>query len=161
MRKSITYFLIIVGLLFIFIPIIATLSNLDITPGFGIIQMIPFLIGLTSTTIGGYLFIAMIRNDQPRSLQADIGIRLGATGLVLAYTAGLADLLGIGTHVTTNEVLVAVETAPIRPVAGYLQQVGMIGAASIILFGMILYYSSKSNEKESLFQFLAPEETAK
>ena len=37
-------------------------------------------------------------SSTPTSLQADIGLRLSATGLVLAYVSGFADLIRIGTH---------------------------------------------------------------
>ena len=54
-------------------------------------------------TLAGFLHLFRLRpRDTPRSLQADIGIRLAATGLVFAYVAGLADLLGVGTHVRPN-----------------------------------------------------------
>ena len=106
------------------------------------------LLGLTLLTIAGYLRIHSLRPpDAPRSLQADIGIRLGATGLVLAYVCGLADLIGIGTHV---------EPAFGRPHVGPLQMGGLIVGTLMIVAGLLLYYTSRGSRESSSLESLLP-----
>ncbi|MBE2224729.1 MAG: hypothetical protein IAF02_24525 [Anaerolineae bacterium] len=109
--------------------------GLDITPGFGAVQMLQFLLGISCLTLAGFLYLHTLRQpDAPQSLQADIGIRLGATGLVFMYVAGFADLVGIGTHVNPS--------FP-RPFVGPLQLVGLFLGTISIVAGMLLYHSSR------------------
>ena len=107
----------------------------DLTPGFGAVQMLQFLLGASCLTLAGFLYLYTLRQpDAPKSLQADIGSRLGATGLVFMYVAGFADLIGIGTHVNPSFS---------RPFSGPLQLAGLfLGTVSIIV-GMLLYHSSR------------------
>lgn len=139
-------FLFIIGTLIVAASLGAEILGLDITPGFGMIQMAQLLIGLTLLTLAGYLQIYALREpNTPRSLQADIGVRLGATGVVFAYVAGLSDLLGIGTHVQPNFE---------RPFVGPLQ-LGGIGVGIILITGgMLLYYTSRGNRDSSSLEFL-------
>ena len=124
----------------------AELVGLDLTPGFGLIQMVELLIGLTMLTVAGYIQIYAIRDPgAPRSLQADIGIRLGATGLVLSYVAGLSDLLGIGTHV---------EPAFQRPFVGPFQLIGIGLGILLVTIGMLLYFTSRGTRQTSALDFL-------
>jgi hypothetical protein len=138
--------LLLAGLLCLFVALGADIVGLDLTPGFGAWQMFFFMIGLTCLSLAGFLFLQGLRpTGAPRSLQADIGVRLAATGLVFAYVSGFADLLGIGTHPHAN--------FP-RPFVGPLQLSGIaLGIASIVL-GMILYYSSRGSRRSSSLEFL-------
>jgi hypothetical protein len=146
----VTAVLFVVGLIFSFIALGAELLGLDLTPGFGMIQMVQLLIGLTLLTVSGYLRVHSLRSkDAPRSLQADIGIRLGATGLVFAYVSGVADLIGIGTHV---------EPAFERPFVGPLQLGGLIIGVLMITAGLLLYYTSRGTRHRSSLRSLLPGE---
>ncbi len=139
-------FLFIVGTLIVGASLGAEILGLDITPGFGMIQMIQLLIGLTLLTFAGYLQIYALRDpNTPRSLQADIGVRLGATGLVFTYIAGLSDLLGIGTHIQPSFE---------RPFVGPLQLGGIGVGIILITVGMLLYYTSRGNRDSSSLEFL-------
>ena len=104
------------------------------------------LLGLTLLTIAGYVQIYLLRKaDEPRSLQADIGVRLGATGLVLAYVVGWSDLLGVGTHVTPSFE---------RPFVGPLQLVGLGVSVLLIVVGLLLYFTSRGSQQASSLEFL-------
>jgi hypothetical protein len=138
--------LFLVGNVLVIVSLAAEILGLDLTPGFGIIQMLQLLIGLTLLTLAGFLHIYSLRpEDAPRSLQADIGIRLAATGLVFAYVAGLSDLMGIGTHV---------EPAFERPYVGPLQLGGLVLGIISITAGMILYHTSRGSRHTSSLEFL-------
>ncbi|MCB0033857.1 MAG: hypothetical protein KDE51_07555 [Anaerolineales bacterium] len=139
-------FLFITGTLIVAASLGAELLGLDITPGFGMIQMIQLLIGLTLLTLAGYLQIYALRDPHtPRSLQADIGVRLGATGLVFTYVSGLSDLMGIGTHIQPSFE---------RPFVGPLQLGGIGVGIILITVGMLLYYTSRGNRDSSSLEFL-------
>jgi hypothetical protein len=137
-------FSLILALLGFFLSLIslgAEILGLDLTPGFGIVQMFQLLTGLTLLTIAGYLRVHTLRSpDAPRSLQADVGLRLGATGLVFAYVSGLSDLIGIGTHVDPNFE---------RPFVGPLQLGGLLIGVLIITAGLLLYMTSRGSRQTS------------
>jgi len=138
--------LFLIGNVLVILSLAAEILGLDLTPGFGIIQMLQLLIGLTFLTLAGFLHIYGLRaSGAPRSLQADIGIRLAATGLVFAYVAGLSDLMGIGTHVAP-----AFE----RPFVGPLQLGGLVLGIFSITIGMILYHTSRGSRRASSLEFL-------
>jgi hypothetical protein len=136
----------IIGLLLCCVPFGVELLGLDFTPGFGVVQMTQLLLGITSLTGAGFLYLRMRQgNGVPRSLQADIGIRLAATGLVFMYVAGLADVIGIGTHVNPSFE---------RPYAGPLQWGGLFLGVASILLGMFLYHTSRRRRPTSSMDFL-------
>ena len=138
--------LFLVGNVLTVVSLAAEILGLDLTPGFGMVQMLQLLVGLTLLTLAGFLHISSLRDPgTPRSLQADIGIRLAATGLVFAYVSGLSDLLGIGTHVTPQFE---------RPYVGPLQLGGLVLGIISITVGMILYHTSRGSRQTSSLEFL-------
>lgn len=82
-----------------FISVGADALGLDLTPGFGLIQILGLLVGITLITWAGFAWVARRRPPRRKgSLLADIGVRMGLTGLLACYVAGLADMIGVGTH---------------------------------------------------------------
>ena len=145
-RLSTTITLFIIGVILIFFALAADELGLDRTPGFGMIQMFLFLVGITSLTLGAFVHLRGLQHRKEKSLQASIGSRLAATGLIFAYAAGLADLLSIGTHPHPDFG---------RPFVGWLQLFGIsIGLASILL-GILLYYTSRRIRESSSMEFIA------
>jgi hypothetical protein len=134
-RNAFMLALFIIGILLCVASLAADELGLDLTPGFGVLQIFLLLLGITCLTAAIYLYLYSLRpGDAPRSLQADIGIRLSATGLVLAYVTGLADLIRIGTHIQPNFE---------RPYVGPLQLAGFLLGIAAIILGMGLYHSSR------------------
>lgn len=143
---SLTLFL--VGTFLSVSSLAAEVLGLDLTPGFGMVQMAQLLVGLTFLTAAGFVHIRNLRPPgSPRSLQADIGIRLALTGLVFAYVSGLSDLIGIGTHV---------QPAFNRPFVGPLQLGGLLLGIFSITAGMLLYHTSRGHRRVSSLQSLLP-----
>lgn len=145
LRSIVAATLLIVGLILSVLSLAADYLGLDLTPGFGVVQMFQLLVGITCITMAIFLYISKLRRNAPRSLQADIGIRLAATGLVFAYVSGLADLISIGTHVAP-----AFE----RPHVGPLQLGGLILSVAVIMAGTLLYYTSRGTRQTSSMEFL-------
>lgn len=145
LRRNVTLGLFGIGLILIILSLGAEFFGLDLTPGFGMVQMFQLLVGLTALTLSLFLYIKALRQDTPRSLQADIGVRLAATGLVFSYVTGLSDLISIGTHV---------EPQFERPFVGPLQLGGLALAVLVILIGLVLYYTSRGTRQKSSMEFI-------
>lgn len=75
-----------------------SLFGQDRSPVIGFVQIAVFLIGLAVICVGGYLSLNAFWNNHPRSIAADIGMRLVSTGYVVAVFAGMADIFGFGSH---------------------------------------------------------------
>jgi hypothetical protein len=147
--RLVVFLLFSLGSALMIVSITAEWLGLDLTPGFGMVQMFQLLLGLTLLTASGYLHIYSLRvHDAPRSLQADIGLRLGASGIVLAYASGFSDLVGIGTHS---------EPAFARPFVGWLQLTGLAIAVLLISIGLLLYFTSRGTRPASSLAFLLRE----
>ncbi len=129
--------------------VLCALSLIDLTPGFGMVQMLQLLLGLTALTLAGFVHMYGRRPaNVPRSLQADVGVRLAATGLVLAYVSGFSDLIGIGTHILPQFQ---------RPYVGPWQMTGIVVGVLSITLGMLLYHSSRGARGNSALEFLIPD----
>ncbi len=102
--------------------------GLDRSSVVGFVQIAVFLIGLGFITIGGFASLDTLRKGAPRSIAADIGIRLMSTGYVLAVFTGMADVFGFG----SEHIPVAV------PYFGFLQTVGVLTGQILIGVGFIL-----------------------
>lgn len=145
-RRAVVATLTIVGVILILTAVMTEVLGVDLTPGFGVLQTLSFLVGLTALTIAAYLFMGERRpTEAPRSLQAGIGIRLSLTGLVLCYVCGFADLIRIGTHVQPDFQ---------RPFIGPLQLGGLVLGLLILIAGMLLYYTSRGKRPASSMEFL-------
>lgn len=105
------------------------LFGADFTPEIGVLQIFVFLLGLTGMTLGAYIFLYATRHRaMPRKLREDIGVRLMATGLVVAATNGLADVIGIGSNFGEQ-----------RPLFGPVQAWGVSLGVIVIVVGIALY----------------------
>ncbi len=145
-RRAVMWVLVVLGVLLVVGAVVADPIGLDLTPGFGVLQTLAFLIGVTLLTIAVYLYLMEPRSSgSPRSLQADIGIRLSLTGLVLCYVSGFADLIHIGTHIQPEFE---------RPFMGPLQSAGLILGLIVLVAGILLYYTSRRQRPASSLEFI-------
>ncbi len=121
--------LIVFGFFVFVIGLFPELIRLGITPGIGLAQIGAFLLGITIMTLGAYLYAYSTRHRaMPRRLREDIGVRLMATGLVIAYAMGFADVLGIGSHFGAE-----------RPLLGPIQALGVAFGVVVLVFGIVMY----------------------
>ena len=120
---------VVFGFFVFVIGVFPDLIRLGLTPGIGLLQIGTFLLGITVMTFGAYIYAYATRHRAlPRSLREDVGLRLMATGLVIAYTTGFADVLGIGSNYGAE-----------RPLLGLIQSAGVALGVVVIVFGIVLY----------------------
>jgi len=99
----------------------------DNSPTVGFIQVAVLLVGLGIVCVGGYVGLLALWKGQERTIAADIGMRLVATGFVVAVFAGMADVFGMGT-----------QAVPEVPFFGPLQARGVIIGQALIALGFLL-----------------------
>jgi hypothetical protein len=106
------------------------MTGLEPTTGFGIIQIFTILIGFTLLIIGALIYAKFTFYPyQSANLAQQIGIRLAMTGILFAGMAGMADVLGFGSHlVSETDILL-----------GRLQALGIIGGFGTSSLGVLLY----------------------
>lgn len=145
-RRAVMWVLFGLSMALIATAAVVEFLDLGLTPGFGVLQTLFFLLGVTALTVAVYLHLGALRPpDVPPSLQADIGVRLSLTGLVLCYVCGFADLIRIGTHVQPEFD---------RPFIGPLQLGGLLLGLLVLVAGMILYYTSRGQRVSSSLEFI-------
>ena len=120
---------VVFGFFVFLIGVYPDLIRLGLTPGIGLLQIGTFLFGITVMTFGAYIYAYATRHRAlPRSLREDVGLRLMASGLVISYTTGFADVLGIGSNFGTE-----------RPLLGLFQAAGVALGVFVIVVGLFLY----------------------
>ena len=101
------------------------------TAGIGLVQVIMVLFGYTLLILGALTYLKFtFYLDVPSTLVQQIGIRLALTGILFAALAGLADILGFGTHIrdSSSELFF-----------GQLQMVGILTSFGISSLGVLIY----------------------
>lgn len=93
----------------------------------GFVQIAVFLIGLAFICLGGYVGLTALWKGMERTIAADIGLRLLATGYVIAVFAGMADVFGMGSQPLPNV-----------PYFGPWQATGVLIGQVLIAFGCLL-----------------------
>jgi hypothetical protein len=114
------------------------LFGLDRSPVVGFVQIAVFLIGLGIICLGGYISLAALWNGAPKSILSDVGLRLVATGYVIAVATGMADVFGFGSH-----------NFPKVPYFGPWQMVGVIIGEIVIAVGLFLLIPWKPPKESS------------
>jgi hypothetical protein len=115
------------GLLVFLVGARPALFGLDRSPVVGFVQIAVFLVGLAFVCIGGYIGLMAFWKNGNRTIAADIGLRLVATGYVVAVFSGMADVFGFGTRVP-----------PMVPVFGPWQATGVQIGETLIAIGFLL-----------------------
>jgi hypothetical protein len=101
--------------------------GLDRSPVVGFVQICIFLIGLAIICLGGYIGLAALWGADEKSIGADVGLRLIATGYVISVFTGMADIFGM-----------TVQANPRIPFFGPWQQAGVEIGMAVVAIGMLL-----------------------
>lgn len=105
------------------------LVNLNRNPIVGFVQTATFTTGLAMLCLGGFIGLkACQRPGHYQTLAQDVGIRLVATGYLIALVSGMADVFGFGT-----------QAYPALPFFGPWQAAGVIVGEIVIAVGFLLY----------------------
>lgn len=107
----------------------------DRSPVVGFVQIAVFLVGLAIICMGGYIGLLALWGGEPRSIAADIGLRLVSTGYVISVFAGMADVFGMGAH-----------PLPGVPYFGPVQATGVVLGEILIGIGFLLLIPYKQAE---------------
>lgn len=130
------------GIVLTLIGLFPGIIGLETIEGVGVLQVLVILLGFSLIFVGAYIFVKqMFYPSLSTTLTQDIGVRLTLTGLLIAAAAGLADVLGFGSHGAADNT---------RPLMGRLQSIGFIGGFLIASLGVGLF---------ALFGPSQPEET--
>jgi hypothetical protein len=117
----------LLGLLVFLLGAEPGLFGLDRSPVTGFVQIAVFLVGLGIICLGGFISLNTLWNGAPKSIVYDIGLRLVATGYVIAVGSGMADVFGFGS-----------QTLPVVPRFGAWQKVGVISGQFVIAVGFLM-----------------------
>lgn len=128
------------GLLIFVIGAKPSWFGLDGNPIVGFIQIVVFLVGLALICLGGFVGLSALWGREQRSIIADIGLRLVATGYVITVFAGLADVFGMGT-----------QAVPKVPYFGPWQAGGVLIGQFVIAIGFLMvvpyqFYARKPHQ---------------
>lgn len=113
--------------------------RLDRSPVVGFVQLAVLLLGLAIICIGGYLGFSTQWIGGERTISADIGLRLVATGYVIAVVSGMADIFGFGT-----------QPFPRIPYFGPIQATGVVFGEAVIAIGFLLMIPSRVTPSQPL-----------
>jgi len=119
--------LMILGLFVFILGVQPHLFGLDRAQMIGFVQISVFLMGLAVICLGGYITLNSLWNGTDKTIAADIGYRLVATGYVIAVTSGMADVFGFGN-----------QQFPAIPHFGPLQALGVMVGLITIALGFLL-----------------------
>ena len=120
----------IVGLLVFLLGSEPGLFALDRSPVTGFVQIAVFLVGLGIICLGGFISLNTLWNGATKTIIYDIGLRLVATGYVIAVASGMADVFGFGS-----------QTLPAVPRFGAWQKIGVISGQFVIAVGFLMMIS--------------------
>ena len=99
----------------------------DRSPVVGFVQIAVFLIGLGIICLGGWVGLTALWNGRPRTIVADIGLRLVGTGFVVSTFSGMADVFGMGS-----------QPLPGVPYFGPWQATGVLIGQVVIAIGFLM-----------------------
>ena len=120
--------LVVIGLFVFIIGAKPEWFNLDRSPVIGFVQIAVLLLGLGIIAIGGFLGLNALWAGKEKSITADIGMRVVATGYVVALFSGMADVFGLGSH-----------PLPEVPFFGPWQALGVQIGQAIMIVGLLMF----------------------
>ncbi|MCK6585301.1 MAG: hypothetical protein L6Q49_19550 [Anaerolineales bacterium] len=126
-RIRLSLVIIFVGLFIFMVGAKPAYFGWDRSPVVGFVQIVVFLFGLAFICLGGYLGLHSLWWGIERTIVSDIGSRLVATGYVFSVFAGLADIVGMGSH-----------PFPQVPYFGPWQAAGVMIGQGIIALGFLM-----------------------
>lgn len=126
-RLRLRFAIAVVGLVIFVLGVNPGLFRLDRSPVVGFVQIAVFLVGLALICVGGIFTLGALWAGLEKTIAADIGYRLVATGYVIAAASGMADVFGFGS-----------QPFPSTPYFGQWQALGVIVGEIFIIVGFVM-----------------------
>lgn len=120
------------GVMLCFMGLFPGVTGAPPTPGIGIVQVMMVLFGYALLILGALVYVKFtFYLGVPSTLAQQIGVRLALTGILFAALAGLADILGFGSHVRNN--------VDVDIFFGQWQMVGILASFAVSSIGVLVY----------------------
>jgi hypothetical protein len=119
-----------------------SIFGLDRSPVIGFVQIAALLLGLGIICIGAYISMIGLWKNTPINIATEIGMRLVATGFVIAVVAGMADVFGLGSHP-----LPKLFFGPLQALAVQIGEL-VIGVGILLMVPFFRLFPSKPTPKE-------------
>jgi hypothetical protein len=126
-RLNLRLTIVVLGLIIFILGVNPGLFSMDRSPVVGFVQIAVFIVGLGVICLGGFFTLTALWARQEKSIAADIGYRIVATGYVIAAASGMADVFGFGS-----------QPFPSTPYFGQWQALGVIAGEVFIIIGFLL-----------------------
>lgn len=147
-RVRLGLIIVIIGFLTFLLGAEPGMFNMDRSPVVGFVQIAVFLVGLAMLCVGGYISLNGLWNGKPKTIAADIGLRLVSTGYVIAAISGMADIFGFGS-----------QTFPELPYFGPWQARGVLVGEIVIAIGFLLLIPPPDRQRRRPDQNAPPSES--
>ena len=119
------------GTMLTFMGLFPGVTGLPPASGIGIVQIVTILAGFVLLITGALIYVKFtFYMGKQANLAQQIGVRLALTGLLFAVMMGMADIVGFGSHLRSDQV---------EPLFGILQAIGIIGSFVIAAVGVLVY----------------------
>jgi hypothetical protein len=128
------------GTVLTFMGLFPGVTGLTPARGIGIVQIVTILIGFVLLIVGALIYVKFTFYPyKSANLAQQIGIRLALSGLLFAAMMGMADILGFGSHLRSNNA---------EPLFGGLQALGILGSFAFASVGVLIYAIMGSPDSE-------------
>ncbi len=119
------------GVMICFMGLFPGVTGAPTTAGIGLVQVVMVLVGYSLLILGALTYLKYtFYLDVPSTLSQQIGLRLALTGILFAALAGLADILGFGTHIRDDSGDIFF---------GQLQVIGILASFALSSLGVLVY----------------------
>lgn len=120
------------GVMICFMGLFPGITGAEPTVGIGLIQVAMVISGYALLILGALTYLKYtFYLDVPATLSQQVGTRLALTGLLFAALAGLADILGFGSHIRDD--------AGDIFFFGQLQMIGILASFGLSSLGVLVY----------------------
>ncbi len=119
------------GVMLCFMGLFPGVTGAEPTAGIGLVQVVMLLTGFTLLILGALVYLKFtFYLEVPSTLVQQLGTRLALTGILFAALAGLADILGFGTHIRDDVADIFF---------GQLQMIGILASFALSSLGVLVY----------------------
>ncbi|MCY3717215.1 MAG: hypothetical protein OXG92_12195 [Chloroflexi bacterium] len=119
------------GAMICFMGLFPGVTGAATAAGIGLVQVLMVVAGYGFLVLGGLIYVKCIFYlGVPATLSQQIGLRLAITGILFAAMAGLADIVGFGSHIRDDASDIFF---------GQLQMVGILASFALSSLGVLVY----------------------